>query len=592
VVNVETLAELRTQLASMNVRLDDATAARKANQRRLEENRQLRSVLQIAAPPIQAPVSTQVQSPPTAPSPMEQKLSDKRAELAAASTRYTPLHPEVRRLTLELERLEALAEESRQQPQRPDPVVPNAPVSAPAFPSVVESTTDLLGPEIQVDITRLDAEIARTEQARRSLTRRIALYEARLNPAPAIAQELATLDRDYEAAKQRYNIFADKKLSSELAARVDASDENQMFRVIDAASLPQFPINANRRLLAMAGCMAGILMGLGLGFLREFLDPSLQTEEDAAAELQLPVLISIPVVATGRKKNRKKIPPPKQGLAVVPRKDELLDARAGGMFHLDSADTNVRSIVLDSATIAGEQYRLMSARLSVLQNQRKVKSLLISSAIPNDGKTFMACSLAGVLAREPGKKVLLIDADLRTGSAGKTLGLSRESLGLSELLRNSLTTSDRDTDSSGEAHPNTPILKRTLWKCTDVNLYFLPSGGTVDSPADLLGSRELERLLRYAETLFDWVIIDSPPVLGLADTNLLVPVCGSALLVVNSGKTPAAAAKEAIHRIGSERLSGIVMNRVRTINSVKYYGKYYGKYYQGTRSLDKINSTR
>jgi Mrp family chromosome partitioning ATPase len=108
-----------------------------------------------------------------------------------------------------------------------------------------------------------------------------------------------------------------------------------------------------------------------------------------------------------------------------------------------------------------------------------------------------------------------------------------------------------------------------------MNLYLLPAGQLNDKPADLLSSPELERQLRRAEELFDWVIIDSPPVLALADAKIIAPLCDATLLVASCAQTSKAFAKEAIQRAGRDRIIGVVLNRVRQIRASGYYSYYH-----------------
>src|SRR5262249_45574648 len=192
--------------------------------------------------------------------------------------------------------------------------------------------------------------------------------------------------------------------------------------------------------------------------------------------------------------------------------------------------------------------------------QRGFRSLVVTSAIPNDGKTFVACCLAGTLAKEQGKRVLLVDADLRTSNAGQVLSLDTRTLdGLAEVI-------------SGKAD-----VENCLITFDDVNSSFTPAGKAGDNPVELLSSPRLQQLLVELTTLFDWVVVDSPPVLPIADANIVIPACDSTVFVVRADKTPTGLIQEAIKKVGRERISGIVMNCVRDIKSTHYYGHYYNR---------------
>jgi Mrp family chromosome partitioning ATPase len=231
---------------------------------------------------------------------------------------------------------------------------------------------------------------------------------------------------------------------------------------------------------------------------------------------------------------------------------------------------------LNPLSPAAELYRLTQAKLSVLQKERGINVILVTSAVPNEGKTFAACCLAGVLARERRKRVLLIDADLRKGSAGRVFGLNENMRGLNQLLENNYLEFNKSSDGS-IVLLDTPDLEQHIVKCAELNLSFLPSGTGNGEPAQLSNIPQLELLIRQAAGMFDWVIIDSPPVLAVADTHLLAPLCDATLFVVHSRKTNAAAVKEAIQRIGSDRICGLLMNRMNRRDAYYDYS-YYGNY--------------
>jgi capsular exopolysaccharide synthesis family protein len=302
------------------------------------------------------------------------------------------------------------------------------------------------------------------------------------------------------------------------------------------------------------GLLLGIAMGLCAGFLREFMDATFSDESEITTDLKLPVLASIPVVT----------PPKSEKAGIVKRRSLALLPSPGKVeefatFSLHNADTKVTQVVFNPMTVAGEQYRLVRASLSMMQKQNGVKSILIASAIPNEGKSFVAACLAGILAQETDKSVLLVHADMRTASGSKLLGVDQRKplIGLSEVLQ-------------GTAH-----VEDALLKSSEINLYFLPAGKVDNDPTDLLSRPQFENLLRDASRRFDWVIIDSPPVLALADANLMVPLCDAALLVVRAGKTPANLVKDSIQRIGRERISGVLLNGCRSIKTSHYYKHYY-----------------
>ena len=225
-------------------------------------------------------------------------------------------------------------------------------------------------------------------------------------------------------------------------------------------------------------------------------------------------------------------------------------------FDLRSASDLVR-IVLEPKTVVGEKFRLLRAKLSLAQKDHGLKTLLVTSAVAGEGKTYTACCLAGVLAQEPGKRVALVEADLRKPNLLQYFGKNgvHDHQGLSEVLR------------------GTAKVEDTFVKCNDADFYIVSAGQVPDNPSELLSSPSLEATLRSLADAFDWIVVDSPPIFALADTSLLAPVCDATLLVVAANRTPAKVINESIHRIGRENFCGLMVNRVRRLKDSGYYQK-------------------
>jgi capsular exopolysaccharide synthesis family protein len=315
------------------------------------------------------------------------------------------------------------------------------------------------------------------------------------------------------------------------------------------------------------------MVGFGFVFVREVLDATLKDEDDAAKQLQLPILTSIPRLGNkGYKKKRAKTRKHRRGtnLEEQPSMFSLSDAetnsQSAGNFSRHIFDDRVRDVVEGRSAIAREQFQMMRADL-IARKQRGVKRLIITSALPGEGKTFVASCLAGILAKEQDRKVLLVDADLRTGRAGYIMGVeNRNSLdGLTDVL-------------CGKAN-----VEDCMIPYADGNLFFLPAGHSVENPIELLSSARLEQMVEDLSMLFDWVIVDSPPILPIADTNLLMPVCDAAIVVVRADSTPVSLAKQAVTKVGREKVSGVILNCVRKISASNYYGHYYHSVAQAQR---------
>jgi polysaccharide biosynthesis transport protein len=573
-VDVFSLTALQNQLTNAASELGNFIQSREAVRRRLQEQRELRLA---GRPPVGPSRRTSTPTPVSIPkpatssvSPLELQLASRQADLA----RMSPTHPDRPRLNREVEKLEQQVAELKKSREEAAVAVSRESLTAPTdeenpgLPPLpgLDVTVEFVEAELKFELDRLDRVINEKERAKQILAGQVAQSLRRLNLPAGLAQEMAAINQDLKNARDRHTLLANKKLSSELAAKVDTNSANETFRTVDAANLPQVPAGPNRPRNAALGSIAGILLGLGLVMAREYMDNTLLDEEEASALLKLPVLTSVPVVAAEAKKGLQRLRGGQPDPAAAPEPEVVkadlitLGLEPASTFSLQGIDSKVRSVILDHRTIAGEQYRLMRTSLSLMRKKRdKLQTILIASTIPNEGKTFAACCLAAILAQESGKRVLLIDADFRTASASSVLGLNGNAprTGFSDVLR-------------GEAQ-----IENSVAACTDLNLYFLSAGRTITDPTEVLALPSLESTIRRCEELFDWILIDSPPILALADANILLPVCDSALLVVRAGKTPAKLIQDSVSRIGDNRICGVLMNGVRNITPSRYYGNYY-----------------
>lgn len=220
---------------------------------------------------------------------------------------------------------------------------------------------------------------------------------------------------------------------------------------------------------------------------------------------------------------------------------------------------NERNIIthLEPRDPISEQYRTIRTNIQFSSVDESIQSLLVTSSAPGEGKSTTVANLAIVFA-QTGKKVLLVDADLRKPTVHYTFKL-HNNIGLTNVLtkQSSLTNAANKTEVE--------------------NLYVITSGPIPPNPAELLGSKAMDELLEDALSEYDLVIFDTPPVLAVTDAQILANKCNGTILVVNSGKTeiePAMKAKELL--LSSKgKLLGVVLNQKKAKDSQYYY--YYGR---------------
>ena len=241
--------------------------------------------------------------------------------------------------------------------------------------------------------------------------------------------------------------------------------------------------------------------------------------------------------------------------APVPVESDVLNSEP---FDLSQATHQMLS-VLDPMTMFGEQFRVLRTKLGLMQKQTGIKTILVTSTVPQEGKSFTASALAGVFAQEEGKRVVIIDTDMRKNGSGKDFGLNGNSgnVGTAQVLQ-------------GVAEFRTALLKSQ-----SPEFWFLPAGSLPKNPSELLSSPNLEQLLKTAAESFDLVIVDSPPVLSLSDPTLIAPLCDTVVLVVRANSTPSKFVQETINRIGREKICGVVLNRQKQLRTSRYYYQYY-----------------
>jgi protein-tyrosine kinase len=232
--------------------------------------------------------------------------------------------------------------------------------------------------------------------------------------------------------------------------------------------------------------------------------------------------------------------------------DGLLTECAGAVWRPDPRDLLFAQP--GARPLGAEEFRTLRTRLTQMREKLPLQAVLVTSALPGEGKTFVSANLAQAFAQQNGRRVLLLDGDLRLPRLHALLG-AEQSPGLSEFLR-------------AEVEPQ-EIVQRN----TSDNLFFIPAGQVPSDPIELLGNGRLKGLLHRLAPLFDWIVLDSPPCVPLSDASLLADLCDGVLLVVRAGKTPFDVAQKGSRELRERRLLGVVLNQVapQTAYSSYYY---------------------
>jgi capsular exopolysaccharide synthesis family protein len=203
---------------------------------------------------------------------------------------------------------------------------------------------------------------------------------------------------------------------------------------------------------------------------------------------------------------------------------------------------------------AAEQFRTLRTRLYQLRSNQSLRTILVTSALAGEGKTFVANNLAQAIVHQPDRRALIIDADLRCARLHLPLG-APSGPGLADYLQ-------------GKADEMSIIQHGQ-----EGNLCFIPAGSEVTNPSELLSNGRLKKLLDHVAPVFDWVILDSPPCVPVADASILATLCDGIVLVVRAGSTPTHVAQRACQELHGRNLVGVVLNAIdeSNLNSSHYY---------------------
>jgi protein-tyrosine kinase len=241
---------------------------------------------------------------------------------------------------------------------------------------------------------------------------------------------------------------------------------------------------------------------------------------------------------------------PPQDIAGL-RYDELTKRCVGTKWKIDPRMSVYEG--QDEANLGAERFRTLRSRLSQIATTRTLRKLVITSTVPAEGKTFVAANLAQSIVRQPERRVLLIDGDLRASRLHLSFG-AQKSPGLTDYLR-------------GEAD-----IYSVMQKGEGSNLCLIARGTEASNPSELLSNERMKELLDLVTPLFDWVILDTPPALPVHDASVIADLCDGVLFVVQAGVTDFELAAKASEGFKDHQMVGVVFNRIE-------HGMGYGGYY-------------
>ncbi len=383
--------------------------------------------------------------------------------------------------------------------------------------SAIDTTQAKYDSEISNIINSVRAEYEAALAQERSLVGALETQKSEALGLNRKGIEYSVLSREAESNRQIYEALLQRTKETGISSELKTSN----IRVVDSAEVPGAPVLPRRQRDLMMAAISGSILALGLVFLFEYLDNRIKSPQELRAHLGLPFLGMVPAI----------------------------DVSSGALLH-----TGVPAAF-------GEAIRAVRTNVLFSSADEGARTLVVTSAGPGEGKSMFSSNLSVSLA-QAGQRVLHIDADMRRPRVHEIFEASQEP-GLSNLL-------------VGDCKPSEAV-RRTAVQ----NLWILPAGMIPPNPAELLGSKRCTDYFATLREHFDWVVIDSPPVLAVADASVLANAATGVIFVVGADQTTRQTAKAAIEQLQSigARITGAVLNRADVQRNPYYYSAYYRKEY-------------
>jgi capsular exopolysaccharide synthesis family protein len=362
--------------------------------------------------------------------------------------------------------------------------------------------------------------------------------------------ELLRLGRSKEIYENIYSILLEK-LEEE---RIKSRSSTAGVKIVDLPLMPTSPIPKNENRFYLLGIVLGLVLGIGLAFLIELNDTTLKNNDDIERYLQLPVLGTIPHITLSKKNDIE-----------VHRKSAK--SKSSKQSSVTQYPRSVLNFSGDDSVIT-ESYRSLRTNLSFVSPDNPIKSIVLTSAGPSEGKSLTISNLAMAYA-QMGKKTLLIDTDLRRPVQHHIFNMKREP-GITDCFIDN------------------PDYDRIIKKTEKDHLSIITAGTFTPNPAELIASNRMSKLIEYFKEQYDMIFFDTPPIVAVTDATLLGKKMDGLLLVVRSNHTDRIMASRAISNISNVGVNviGVVLNDINLLNRYTSYGyyKYYYHYYKSRTS--------
>ncbi len=361
-------------------------------------------------------------------------------------------------------------------------------------------------------------------------------YADKLEQLPEKSIQYARLDRERQVNEKYYMLLKTKYQE----ARIKEASQISSIRIVDPAVPPENPVKPRKKLNLLLGIFLGLGLGVGITFVREYFDHSIRSIEDLKKQ-GLSTLVIVPDINT------------KLAIEKLPRRD--------GMPATEYSLKERLVTHYDPKSIVAEAYRGLRTQIQYMNPDQPVRSLVISSPGPGDGKSTTIVNL-GITFSNLGKRVLLIDADLRKPVQHRVFDIAKNP-GLTDWVTDDLS-------------------RKEIIRATDItNLSVITCGDIPPNPSEILASQKLQAFIQQLKAEFDLILLDSPPIIAVTDASILAKLTDAIFLVVRAESTDERILKRSIEQLSQINcnLAGAILNDVNVDRGYGSYYYYYQQYY-------------
>lgn len=426
--------------------------------------------------------------------------------------------------------------------------------------------------ELRNEQADLITQIANLKSKLKKTSAAMTYFEGRIQRTPKREQELFALERKYDLIKENYHHLNQKRINARISEHLEKDPKVDQFRILDPANLPVKPEGWPRVFIALGGLVGSVGLGFGFAVLLEYLCPTFRRAVDVELSLGYPLLATIPRFQMAYDKPMKmlsgvvELPMKMAGKANGAVRRDYVDVQGMGkgksVFHGRSLANSHVSSQLNLVSkwrpqsIVAEQFRVAATRLDLLGDRPMGNVVLVSSAMKGEGKTSTAANLSYTLARDLDEPTLVIDCDYKCPNLHNVLVVNPYP-GVADYL-------------SGQAS-----LESCIQQYPELPLCCLSVGDVEVNPVSLAKLHYLSTLIESVKSRYRFIILDGPPILPLADINILSGLADILLMVVRSGTTPKDVVQKATEMLHSSNTTRIILNDAWSQGVPNYVGEGY-----------------